>query len=120
MSSTFSGRVAYCTIQIDGGAGTAIISGQSGDFDATPTTPIYTAPGDFALTLNQGSGIDPTEAVYLISAGEGTNVAGLPVVFAAADQSINIQFQSPGGGTVDPSLAGVAKLHLAVLVKPSN
>ena len=123
MSGIFSGRVAFCTLEIDGGAGTAVITNQSGDFveaPALPIPPIYTAAGDYLLTLKSGFGIDPNEGIYLVSAGEGTNVAGLPVVFAAADQTIQIQFQSGGGGTVDPSLAGVARLHLVVLLKPQN
>jgi hypothetical protein len=119
MSGTFQGRVAYCTLQINGGAGSAAIVSQSGDFDAAPAAPIYTGAGNFLLTLAAGSGIDPLEATYIISAGEGTSAFGEPVVFATTDSTIQINYLT-ALGAANPSLAGIAKLHLAVFVKPAN
>jgi len=119
MSGTFQGRVAFCTIAVDAAGGSASIVSQSGDFDATPASPIYNAAGVYDLEYSSGSGIDANEGTFLVTLGEGCTIGGTtPIVFSATDTGLQIRVRS-GVGDVDPT-AATGRIHLAILCKPAN
>ena len=113
MSGTFQGRLAYASFTVAGGAVT--FNSQSGDFDETPTTPIYTGVGDYLLTLS--SPIDPAEASYQITCRTAAGRVCVPSIISASttDSAIRIEVNDETAANVDP-----LGFDLTVVVKPSN
>ena len=113
MSGTFQGRVAYTSCAVAGAAVT--FSSQSGDFDETPTTPIYTGAGIFTLTLS--SPIDPPEACYQVTCRSIAARPRIGIVDNALTTATTIVVRvfDETGAAADPN-----GFDLSISVKPSN
>lgn len=112
MSGTFQGRLAYASCNIAAGP-TIAFNAQSGDFDETPLTPIYTGAGDYLLTLS--SPIDPGEAVYQISCRTAVGTVRVASIVSALDASLQIEVLDETGTNADP-----VGFDLTIVVKPAN
>lgn len=112
MSGTFQGRLAYASCAIVAGPAVTITS-QSGDFDETPVTPIYTGAGDYLLTLS--SPIDPSEACYQITCRASAGDVRVASILNATDTTIRVQVLDETSAQADP-----AGFDIVVVVKPSN
>jgi hypothetical protein len=102
-SSSFPGRVAYCSI--DGATG-ALIE-QSGDFASCTRT----GAGAYSLVYQAGAGIDPAECVFLLT----PRAAGAyPFIRSASDTGLLIN-------TVDPTAIDLdCTQDLVIICKPAN
>ena len=113
MSGTFQGRLAYASCAVAGAAVT--FNSQSGDFDETPTTPIYTGAGIFTLTLS--SPIDSLEACYQVTCRSIAGRARIGIVDSAltTDTTIVVRVFDDAGAAADPT-----GFDLTIVVKPAN
>jgi hypothetical protein len=116
MSGTFQGRLAFTSCTVNGGAVT--FKSQSGDFDETPTAPIYTGVGIFTLTLT--SPIDPNEACYQVTC---RSIAARPrtaIVDSALTTADTIVVRVFDDANVGAPAADPTGFDLSISVKPSN
>lgn len=111
MSGTFQGRLAYASFAVGGGSVT--FNSQSGDFDESPITPIYTGAGDYLLTLT--SPIDPAEACYQISCRSAVGTVRVASVVSPLAGTLQIEVLDETGANADP-----VGFDLTIVVKPSN
>jgi hypothetical protein len=105
--------LAYASFTVAGGAVT--FNSQSGDFDETPGTPIYTNVGDYLLTLS--SAIDPAESCYQVTCRTTAGRVCVPSIIAASttDTAIRIEVNDETAANVDP-----LGFDLTIVVKPAN
>ena len=111
MSGTFQGRLAYASFAVAGGAIT--INSQSGDFDETPFTPMYTGAGDYLLTLT--SPIDPAEACYQISCRSAVGTVRVASIVSPLAGTLQIEVLDETASNADPD-----GFDVTVIVKPAN
>ena len=114
MPGTFQGLVAYASCVVNSGPpGAVTIQSQSGDFEETPTTPIYTASGQYTLTL--ATEISPNDCVYQITCRAPSGKVRVASVVAATATSIDIEVLDETPSNEDPD-----GFDIAILVRPAN
>lgn len=109
MSGTFNGRIAYASVSPIGGPIGAQIDRQSGDFEYVTSL----GAGEFVLSLNADSFINPDEATYVATAtGKDGHVAEVWRA-ACTESAVRVQTRDATGALHSESF------DLAILVKPT-
>lgn len=103
MASTFSGRVAFASIQFNAGVPSYRV--QSGDFGA------ITDNGAGDITLALASQIDPADACIAFAARGGV---AIPFVQSWTDSALQIRIDNGAGVLAD------VNCDLTIVVRPGN